>query len=390
MVLMTERPTLSEATAALLPRIEAAADEIERERRLPRPLVDAIAEAGLFRMSMPRTLGGSETDPLTRLGVIEQIARVDASVAWCVEIGSGTAYMMAGWLGEDVARQILCGSPYDVVSGTATVAAGRAIAVPGGYRVSGRWPWGSGCTHATWLSGGCVIMDGDQPRRGADGAPIVRSAVFPKAQAEIIDTWQSLGLRGSGSHDFAVDDIFVPAERTFSLLADPPAQPGPYFAFPGIYLSSAGALALGVGRAAVDALVELAAQKTPNRSTTLLRERPMVQSQVARAEALISSARAFLHSAVGEVWQTALDGVSVGERPRALYRLAITNAVQASVEAVDLCFALAGGSAVYARNPFERQFRDIHTLAQHAALAPPTLEPAGRMLLGLEPGAPFF
>jgi alkylation response protein AidB-like acyl-CoA dehydrogenase len=382
-------PALLMAARALLPRIRAAAGEIERERRLPVPLVQALADAGLFRMAMPPALGGAAVDPLTRFEVIEALATADAATAWCLEIGSGVAWMVGGWLREDVARAILCRQPYDLVCGAVAVARGRATPVPGGYRLTGRWPWGSGCTHSTWIAGAGVV-DGAGVPPGADGGPVVRVFVVPASEVEIIDTWTSIGLRGSGSHDYAVRDVFVPQERTFSLLTDSPARPGPLYAFRGLYLAPAAGLALGVARAAIEALVQLAAVKVPNRATALLRERGMVQAQVAQAEALVGSARAFAYEVIADLWRTLLAGDAPSVRQRARYRLAITHAVQTAAQAVDLMYGAAGGSAVYAGSPLERQFRDIHTLAQHASLAPITLEPAGRMLLGLEPGAPFF
>jgi len=382
-------PALLAAARALLPRIRAAAEEIERERRLPVALVRALADAGLFRMSLPPSLGGPAIDPLTRFEVIEAVATADAATAWCLEIGSSVAWMVGGWLREDVARAILCRHPYDLVCGAVAVPRGHARPVPGGYRLTGRWPWGSGCTHSAWIAGAGVVAD-DGASPGPTGAPVVRVFVVPASEVEIIDTWTSIGLRGSGSHDYAVRDVFVPEERTFSLLSDPPAQSGPLFAFRGLYLSAAAGLALGVGRAAIEALVELAAVKVPNRATTLLRERGPVQAQVAQAEALVGSARAFACEVLADLWRTLRAGDEPSARQRARYRLAITHAMQAATQAVDLMYGAAGGSAVYTSCPLERQFRDIHTLAQHASLAPTTLEPAGRLLLGLEPGAPFF
>jgi alkylation response protein AidB-like acyl-CoA dehydrogenase len=209
------------------------------------------------------------------------------------------------------------------------------------------------------------------------------------SEVEIIDTWTSTGLHGSGSHDYAVHDVFVPAERSFSLATDPPFQWGPLWAFRGIYISAA-AIAVGIGRAAIDTLVDLAAAKMPTRSTRLLREQAMVQAQVARAEALVSSARASAWRATADVWEAVLGGREVTLRQRALFRLAISNAVNSAVQAVDLMYAMGGGSSVFTVNLLDRQFRDVHTLAQHAALGPISFEPPGRRLLGLEPDAPLF
>ncbi len=378
-----------ESARALGPAIRALAEEIERGRKLPEPLVRQLAEAGLFRMFVPRSLGGAELDPVSRMDIIEELARADASVAWCVEIGSGIAWVMSGWLREEIARPILSGD-HNIVGGAINVTGGRAIAVDGGYRVTGRWGWGSGCTHSTWMAGNCILFDGDTPRLRADGTPEVRTFVFPKGDFEILDTWNTTGLRGTGSNDFTVRDVFVPAQRTFFMVEDAPQQTGALHAFPGIFLSAAAALALGISRAAIDTLVEIAQTKVPNRSRSALRERGMVQTQVAQAEALVSSARAFAWEAVGGVWRTVLAGDEVTRQQRARFRLAITHAVSSAAQAVDLMYSAGGGSSVFATSPLDRQFRDIHTLAQHAALAPTTLEPAGRMLLGLEAGAPLF
>jgi alkylation response protein AidB-like acyl-CoA dehydrogenase len=213
-------------------------------------------------------------------------------------------------------------------------------------------------------------MESNEPRLQPDGTPVLRSVVFPTSKVQIIDTWTSTGLRGSGSHDYAVCDLFVPEQHTFWLLTDAPLQSGPLFAFRGLFLSAAAALALGIARGAIDALVELAATKEPSGSKMLLRERASVQTTVARAEAIVESARAFAWQATAAVWQATQAGLGVSTRQRALFRLAITNAVSSAVEAVDLMYSAGGGSSVLASSPLDRQFRDIHTLAQHAAFGP--------------------
>jgi alkylation response protein AidB-like acyl-CoA dehydrogenase len=322
--------------------------------------------------------------------VLEALATADASVAWCVEIGSGLAWMLSGWLREDIAHKVLCHEPPAIIAGVLASPAGRAVRVDGGYRVTGRWAWGSGCTHSTWLIGTCVITDGDQPCLRPDGTPEVRSVVVPASDAQIIDTWTSTGLRGSGSHDYMWEEIFVPQEYSFWPVTDAPFAGGPLFRFVGIFLSAAAAIATGIARSAVDALVDLAGSKVPSRSTMLLRERPTVQEQVARAVALVESARALAWQATSEVWETVQAGKVVTTRQRALFRLAITNAVGSAVEAVDLMYSAGGGTSVFASSRLDRAFRDVHTLAQHAALGHLTLQPAGRMLLGLEPDAPLF
>ena len=184
----------AEKVHALVPSIRAAADEIEAKRCLPPALARALADAGLFRMFMPRSLGGAEVDPVTRMEVLELLAAADASVAWCVEIGSGTAYMLSGWLHPEAARVILCAEEYTIVGGAVAVPGGRASLVDGGYRVTGHWSWGSGCTHSSWLASGCLLIDGDEPRLHRDRTPVLRSMVFPISDVEIIDTWTSTGF----------------------------------------------------------------------------------------------------------------------------------------------------------------------------------------------------
>lgn len=381
---------LLESVRSLEPTIRACAVESERDRKLPAALVRQLAEAGLFRMYMPGDLDGAELDPISRMEIIEELARADASVAWCVEIGSGIAWIMSGWLHHEAARQILCSDYNAVVGGSITINGGRAMAVEGGYIATGRWAWGSGCTHATWMAGNCAIFDGNVPRLRQDGMPEIRTLVFPRSDLDILDTWNSMGLRGSGSHDFTVNEIFVPVQNSFNMLNNAPTRAGALHAFRAMFLSAAAALALGIAHAAIDALVELAEKKVPSRSSIVLRERGMVQIQVAQAEALVSSARAFVWDVVGDIWRTILAGNQVSFRQRAIFRLAITHAVSSAVKAVDLMYSAAGGSSVCVASLLERQFRDVHTLAQHASLATTNLEPAGRALLGLEPGVPLF
>src|SRR5262245_22534837 len=271
----------------LAPRIAAAADTIEQERRLPRPLVDALVAAGVFRMCIPRGLGGAEVTPYTLVRVLETIAAADGSAGWSAMIGT-TSGVASAYLPIETAREIY--GPPAAVTGGAFAALGRATPVDGGYRVSGRWPFASGCEHCTWLMGGCVIADGQSVRRLPSGAPDARLMLFPPGEARIIDTWTVAGLRGTGSHDIAVDDALVPAARSFSLVTDRPYHRSPLYAFPvfGLLALGIGAVALGIARAAIDELVRLARAKTPTHSRRLLAERATVQVDVAKAEALLA------------------------------------------------------------------------------------------------------
>src|SRR5579859_610123 len=276
---------------ALAPLVRASADEAEVARRLPANLIAAMAEARIFRQMAPRVVGGDEVNPLVTLDVVEAISRMDGSAGWVAMIGAGAGFL-AGYLETDVGREIF-EDPNACMCGNIGAATARALAVPGGYRVSGRWPFVSGCEHSTWLAGNARLYDADgtTPRRNPDGTPTTRIMVFPHHQAEILDTWSATGLRATGSHDVAVSDIFVPDEHSL-WWSDGPKQPGPLYPVRWLIVTHA-AHALGIARAAIDATLELAEHKTPTRSTAVLRTLPQMQANLAQAEALVHAARAF-------------------------------------------------------------------------------------------------
>jgi alkylation response protein AidB-like acyl-CoA dehydrogenase len=259
--------------------------------------------------------------------------------------------------------------------------------------VSGRWPFGSGCHHCTWLTSGCVVYDGDRPRLN-EGIPDIRVCFLPADRCDIIDTWTATGLRGSASHDYAVSDLFVPEEHMFSLVLSPIQRSEPLYAFRTMFLFGHAAIPLGIARSAIEALSALAAQKVvrsgPGQADKGLRDEAYLQSAVARAEALLGSARAYVVDVLHDLWTTLVAGNAPSAAQRARFRLCITHAHIAGVEAVDLMYNMAGGTAVYAANPFDRLFRDIHTVNQHMVVWPKTLEPIGRLLLGLESGDPII
>ncbi len=379
---MAERDILA-AVRALAPRIAAAADRAERERRLPAEIVHDLGAAGVFRMCIPRALGGGEVAPHTMVQVLEMIARADGSAGWSAMIGA-TSGVASAYLPPDSARDIY-GAP-DAITGGAFAPQGRATVVDGGYRVSGRWPFASGCEHCTWLMGGCVVVEDGAPRRLANGAPDPRLMLVPAASVRILDTWTVAGLRGTGSHDIAIEDVFVPAARSVSLVTDPPRHARPLYAFPvfGFLALGIASVALGIARAAIDELVGLAGAKTPTHSRRRLAERAVVQVQVAEAEAIVGAARAFVFEAIDEAWEAARAAGAIELRHRARLRLAATHATISAARAVDLAYNAGGGTAVYATSPLQRQFRDIHVATQHTLVAPATLELTGRILLGLE------
>lgn len=381
-----------ERAHALQPLIEGCREQMDQERRLPAILVDAMVSAGLFQLWVPSDLGGAEVDLRTVIEVVEEVSRVDGSVGWNLQIGAG-ASLFWGYLPAAAARRAYAGNSAPIMAGSLhTRGEAVAVAADGGYRVSGRWAFATGCNYAAWLMGSCVVMDRDGPRAGKDGKPDPYLVFFPRAEATIIDTWNTIGLRGTGSNDIAVSDLFVPDCYAVRLFAEERPRPGPLFAFRFDTLVPVlmAPVAFGLARAAIDALVALAGAKVPARGQSLLRERALVQVDVARAEAMLLSARAFLFEIVDEIWESATAGDSPSLQQRARLRLATANAVGNCAQAIDLMYAAGGGTSVYAPNTLERCLRDIHVVTQHASVSPANYEPIGRVLLGMEPGIARF
>jgi indole-3-acetate monooxygenase len=372
-----------DAVRALVPRIAEHAEEGERTRRLPLPLVEAIAQAGLFRLWIPRAFGGEEMDAMTFVEVVEAISRVDGSTGWCLMIG-GCYGVFGGYLPAQAAREIY-GSDARVISGGTFRPFGRAVPVDGGFRVTGRWPLGSGCHHCTWIVGNCVIFDGEQPKQRADGTPSTRLLFFPAADCEIIDTWQSAGLRATGSNDYAIADLFVPSDHSLSF-REPPVQQGTLYSLPtlGLFAAAIAAVPLGIARHAIDIFSELAGVKVAARSRQTLNQHAMLQADLGRAEALVRSSRAFLYETLGEAWKVAASGQALSIVQRATLWLAATHATSTATQAVDLMFSAGGSSSVYASTGLERCLRDIRTAAQHIVVVPSNYEMVGQALLGLD------
>ncbi len=377
----TSSREIYDSLRSLEPQIRAAADEIEMSRRVPRALVDKMQRAGLFSMLLPRDLGGREVDPLAMFRVIEEASRIDGSAGWIVAIGSGTPGFMVPFLDTETAHAIFLENPAAISGGT-FAPRGKAIPVDGGFRVSGHWPFASGIEHCDWLIGGCFVFDGDRPVTGKDGAPLVHIAVFPASECQIHDTWDVVGLRGTGSHDFSVADLFVPKSHMTSPFSQNPTRTEPQYAIL-FFLIAHAANALGIARHAIDVFTEFASKASAGPAR--VREKPLAQLRAAQSEALVGSARAFIIAATEDAWETAQMGQAVSQDQRARIRLAMTNAVHSSAQAVDLMYDAAGGYAIYNRNPLERCFRDIHTATQHSVVASPSYEMLGRYLLDVEP-----
>ena len=350
------------------------ADRSERDRSLAPEVAKALAASPIPAMLVPAALGGGERNPAEMVAALSAIAAGDGSAAWCAMVAA-TSGLVAGYVEREFAREAF--APPEVAGGV-YAPMGRAAMDGGEYVVSGRWPFTSGCKHATTLMGGALVA--------GDGAPEVRAMVFPASQAVIHETWDTTGLRGTGSHDMEVSELRVPAGHTASLASDTPRHDGLLYAFPAFGLLALGiaGVAMGIANGAIGDLVELAAARKPGGSKRTLAERPGVQASVAHAEALVGSVAAFVDEAVGEAWDAAESRGEIGIDERAKLRLAATHAVRASADAVDLMYESGGGTAIYARSPLERRFRDIHTARAHMMVAPQSLELVGRIHLGLE------
>ncbi len=381
-----------ERARGLAALIEASADQAERERRLPEPLFTALVEAGLFRLLLPRSLDGAEVDPVTFVRVVEDIAKRDASTAWCLCQVSGCS-MIAAYLDPRVARQIFGSDPQGILAWGPGPGA-RAVAVDGGYRVSGTWTFASGGRHATWLGGPCPVYEPDgTPRRRADGSPEGRTMLFPAERATMIDVWNVIGLRATGSDSFSVSDLFVPGEH--SVARDDPAErrySGLLYCFPtgSMYAAGFAGVALGIARSTFDAFIALARDKTPRGFKHTLRESAVVQSQVALAEARLGSARTYLLAELGEIWRAVGRAGTLALDQRVRIRLAATHAIQEAKDVVDGSYHAAGATAIFQGSGFERRFRDMHAVTQQLQGRVAHYETVGRFLLGLETDTSFL
>ncbi len=367
--------------AEMQQRVRLRSREIEEARRFPADLAHAMAEAGFFRMAVPKSLGGLETDAATFFRALELIGEADCAAGWCVMIGA-TSGVVAAYLAHDVAREIFA-EPTTIIGGV-FAPMGRAVREGDHYRLSGRWQWASGSINCQWLMGGSAVIENGKPRQLSNGMIDNRLLLFPSAEATLIDSWFASGLCGTGSGDMEVKDIRVPAVRSVSLMTDTPVEHGALYAFPvfGLLALGIGAVMLGNARAAIADLVDLAGGKKSQGSARTLAERGTAQATLADAEAKLRAARAFFYEAIGEAWERAHTGTMSTEQ-RAALRLAATHATRTSADVTRAMYDLGGGTSVHLSHPLQRRFRDAHVGTQHLMVSPATLELTGRVLMGL-------
>jgi len=350
----------------------------EQARQLVPELADRLRDSGLMRCGAPASIGAAETPPAVSLECAEIIARGDASAGWCVSIAL-TSSLLAGYLPPDGATETL-GSARAVAAGV-WAPRGTARPVDGGVRVSGRWAFCSGITHADYLFAGCVLVTGDEK----DGdPPTLRAVAIPVGELEVLDTWHTSGLRATGSHDAVADDVFVPTHRVLSIV-DGPLLDAPLYRFPifGYFALSIAAAALGNARGAIDDLIALASGKLTPTGRGTLAEKPATQAAVAEAEAALRAARSFYYEAIDEAWQVALRNEPMTIELRTGLRLAATHAVRTCADVARSMYDLGGGTSIYETSPLQRRFRDAHTATAHMQANPATWEATGRLLLGL-------
>jgi alkylation response protein AidB-like acyl-CoA dehydrogenase len=379
---LTRHPSVLDAVRVLAPKITARAAEIEAARRLPLDLVHDLTAAGCFRMLVPRSHGGRGYDLASAMSVIEELSRADASVAWT------TMNLAGGWINLGGLPRATFDALYaegpDVIIGGVFSPAGTAVPVDGGYRVTGRWAFASGCEDSHWLFGNCMEDHG--------GAPQLRTVLFSPDQIKIEDTWSVSGLCGTGSHHLVADDVFVRAERTCLPFSDPPNVDEPLLRMPmpPVFAFGVASVAVGIAQGALEDILTLSASKVPLLSHTRLATNPLFQHQLGAADAKLRAARGLLHAEAAAAWGMAVAGAEFTPEHRARMRSAITWAAVTAASVVDMAYHAGGGSAIYAASHLQRRFRDVHALTQHFLVKLDTLTTAGAVLAGAEADLTVF
>lgn len=381
MALTSDIPVL-DAARALQPEFAERAQEMEDVRRLPADLAQKMADAGIFRMITPSIYGGLESSPREIVDVVEAVAEANASAGWCAMIAATTA-MNAAYMAPEFAREVYA-DPMTITGGV-FAPMGKAVVDGDDYIVSGRWQWGSGSANCTWLCGGCMVFEDGELRTLPSGRPDARMMVFPAGDAELIDTWHVMGLKGTGSGDIAVDNIRVPKGRSVSLVVDKPNIDGALYKFPAFGLLALGvaATALGNARGTLAAFADLAAAKKNQGSAKTLSERVNIQAEMAKMTAAFRSARAYLHDEIDQTWDVAQSSDEIPVERRAALRMACTHMVRTGADIARNCYDLGGGAALFQSSDLQRRFRDAHAMTQHIVTAPGTWELTGRLLFGL-------
>jgi len=382
-----ETSNIVAAASELVPLIREHADQTEKGRRLAAPVVDALRSRGLLAMGTPSALGGNETPLHEALRAIEEISYADGATGWNVMISYDLG-VWGGFLGAPDARKLIASVPRAIIAGSVSPP-GRLRTVDGGFRLTGQWHFGSGGQQADIFIVGAMRHEAGAFVAGPNGMPELYGVALRASDVKILDTWHVAGMRGTGSHDFAIEDVFIPEGCAASMsFEQSPVENGPLYRCPMLvtYGLAKAAIAIGIARHAIDALKQLAQSKKGVLSSSPIRERIAIQTEVARAEAIARSASAFLYQTVDEIWRCLTKGQLLTQEQRAIAHLAAVDAVHRCVDAVDMMFTAGGAAAIHESNPLERCFRDAHIVGAHITVQPAMYEASGRVLLGLPAG----
>ncbi len=370
-----------DALDAMAALVADEAERSEREARTTAPVVERIVEAGLFRLWVPRSIDAPELPLPPALEVFEAASRLDGSFGWAVTIGTGGG-LFAGALEPETAAEIF--GPREALIAGSGKPGGTAKPVDSGYLAGGRWTFASGAHHATWFTANC-ILEGERRSDGDDG-PVIRALAFPANEVEIIETWDPVGMRGTGSHDFRVGSSLVPLRRTFGVFDDWPFERGPLYRYPfaSIAEMSFGAVGLGIGRHAIDEFLTLAGSRRSMYTGEPLGDRQGARVRLGEAEALLSAARAWFYQVAQSSWDTVVGGDPLEGEEAARVALASIHAANSAARAATLLFEAGGSASLDAGSPLARAWRDVHALTKHVAVSPLGYEVAAAGLLGAE------
>jgi alkylation response protein AidB-like acyl-CoA dehydrogenase len=372
----------------LRPLIEAHRGEGDGLHHLPNAIAQAFAEANVYRLLLPHEFGGEDIDLLDYYDLVEEVASYDGSVGWNFSIGSSTPIIL-GDLSPARLRALFASADSCIAASASPP--GRAVEVEGGYRVTGRFAWASGIHQARWVIANCLVFDGDKMRKSATGIPVALGFVVPKEDCKVLDTWHVMGMRGTGSTEFKLADTLVSKDMAIRFFGAEPQYPYPIFHLPPTYFGYNHVSVMnGIARSALVGLKQLAATKTSPMAGTNLRDEPQAQYAVAKAEAMIEANRLAVKESFRPLWAKVVAGEPVSLEMRARVRRAVAHAAECAVEAVQLCYRAAGGTAIYESAPFERALRDVNAAATHVATRRVMMEEAGRVAFGLSPRTPLF
>ncbi|WP_433662261.1 acyl-CoA dehydrogenase family protein [Nocardia sp. CA-128927] len=387
MTLLSDAQTLDGAAIlqnvrAVAPILRAEATESDRNRTLTQRTIETLRSTGVFRMPMPREWGGPEVDICTQNRIIEELSAADGAAGWCAMIGSDGGFYSAA-LEDEPARRLF--SNLDTITAGWIVPAGRLHKMAGGFTLEGRWQFGSGCGHADVIIGGAVVFDNGAPVLTEVGRPEIRIALLPAEDFEILDTWHTTGLAGSGSHDYRISDAFVPLDQTFRFRdLRQRRREGPLYAWPGMFFANVPGVPLGIARASLEVAEQILADKMLVPEMRPAREDPRIRAGVAQAHAMVGSARSYLYDVLDELWTTLESGDEPPIRLRAALAGTYVHTIRACLDAVRILADVLGSVTIYRSCPIEGYLRDLTTISQHLMGQPKMLEMAGALWLGAE------